>query len=216
MEHESFEDAEVARLMNENFVCVKVDREERPDLDHVYMSVTQALTGRGGWPMTVLLTADAKPFWAGTYLPKSGRFGQMGMIEFVPQIADAWKTRRDEILSSANGIVDAVAARSKSQPGAWKGDQVLLLAAEQLQQRYDSRYGGFGQRPKFPVPHQLVFLATRYTRTGDPKLIEMVEHTLEAMRLGGVWDHVGFGFHRYSTTSVGSCRTSRRCSTTRP
>ncbi|MEX1025206.1 MAG: thioredoxin domain-containing protein [Planctomycetota bacterium] len=199
MEHESFEDAEVARLMNENFVCVKVDREERPDLDHVYMSVTQALTGRGGWPMTVLLTPDAKPFWAGTYLPKESRFQQVGMLEFLPAVRESWKTRRDEILSSSESIVRAITQRSGSQPGAWKGAQALALAAEQLEGRYDPRHGGFGQRPKFPVPHQLLFLLTRYTRSGDAKLLEVVEHTLQSMRLGGIWDHVGFGFHRYST-----------------
>lgn len=199
MEHESFEDAEVARLMNENFVCIKVDREERPDLDHVYMTVTQALTQRGGWPMTVLMTADAKPFWAGTYIPKETRFGRVGMLEFVPQVGTDWKTNRKKILEAADRIVSYVSEQNSTSPGAWRGPEVLELAEDHLAQRYDAKLGGFGQKPKFPVPHQLLFLLTRHTRTGEPRPLNMATHTLDSMRLGGIWDHVGLGFHRYST-----------------
>lgn len=199
MEHESFEDEAVAKLMNEHFICVKVDREERPDLDHVYMTVTQGLTERGGWPMSVLMTAEAKPFWADTYLPKESRFGRIGMLDFVPQMGENWKNNRKAILDRATQITDWVSERASTSPGAWRGPEVLRTAEDHLAQRYDKKHGGFGQTPKFPVPHQLLFLLTRHTRTGDDAPLDMALHTLDQMRLGGMWDHVGYGFHRYST-----------------
>jgi hypothetical protein len=202
MERESFEDAEVAALLNEHFVCVKVDREERPDLDQVYMSVTQALTGSGGWPMTVVLTPDKKPFFAGTYFPKRGRLGRGGMVELVPALSRAWKQNREQVLESAEQITAAL-ARSSAGAGAGELDSAVLERAErELASRFDPGYGGFGEAPKFPTPHNLCFLLRRWRRSGDAGVLLIVETTLRAMRTGGIWDHVGFGFHRYSTDRI--------------
>ncbi len=199
MERESFEDAEVAALLNEHFVCVKVDREERPDVDGVYMSVTQALTGRGGWPMTVLMTADARPFFAGTYIPKTGRDGRGGLMEFLPHVAKAWKESRDGIQADAARIVEHLARTSAGAPGPELDVKTLARAFEQLSARFDAARGGFLPPPKFPRPHDLRFLLRYARRTGDEAALAMVETTLRALRRGGIFDHVGFGFHRYST-----------------
>ena len=199
MEHESFEDPEVARLMNAAFVCVKVDREERPDVDHVYMTVTQALTGSGGWPMTVLLTAEREPFFAATYLPKESRGGRTGMLDFVPSVQRAWRDDRERLLHSARELTRELAALTSSAPGALPGEALLARAEAQLAEAFDAAHGGFGTGMKFPVPHNLRFLLRRYARHGDERTLEMVERTLEAWRTGGVYDHVGFGIHRYST-----------------
>jgi hypothetical protein len=198
MEHESFEDEEAAALLNEHFVCVKVDREERPDLDAVYMQVTQAMTGSGGWPMTVLLTPDKRPFFAGTYFPKRGRFGRKGLMELVPEIGRAWRERRDDVLRSADEITRLMREHG-AEERAELGPELLARGRDQLAGRYDPALGGFGEAPKFPVPHQLLFLLQHHQRTGDPLSLRMVEHTLEAMRTGGIYDQIGFGFHRYST-----------------
>jgi len=199
MEHESFEDEEVAALMNEAFVCIKVDREERPDLDQVYMQVTQAMTGRGGWPMTVVMTPRKKPFFAATYIPKSARGGREGMLTLVPELARLWRERRDEIEEQAEEVVDWL-QRSQRTRGAVELDAgVLDEAFEALARRFDEEQGGFGTQPKFPMPHHLRFLLRHARRTGDERALEMVRTTLNAMRSGGIWDHVGFGFHRYST-----------------
>ena len=202
MERESFEDEEVAALMNESFVCVKVDREERPDLDHVYMTVTQAMTGSGGWPMTVVLTPEARPFFAGTYFPKESRYGRRGMLDLIPLIADVWKEKRREVLRDAERITQMLVSASSGAPGDVPGERVLALAQEQLASRFDPAWGGFGNAPKFPTPHNLTFLLRRSLRTGDARPRDMVTTTLERMRAGGIWDHVGFGFHRYSTDRV--------------
>lgn len=199
MEHESFEDAEVAALMNAAFVCVKVDREERPDVDHVYMTVTQALTGSGGWPMTVLLTAERQPFYAATYLPKSSRGQRMGMLEFVPAVERAWRDDRERLLASAKALTDELATLTAGAPGAMLGEEALARAEAQLASSFDAEHGGFGTQMKFPVPHNLRFLLRRHARTGSENSLAMVERTLRAWRLGGVYDHVGFGIHRYST-----------------
>jgi len=198
MEHESFEDAEVAALMNAHFVCVKVDREERPDIDAVYMAVTQAMTGSGGWPMTVFLTPEKKPFFAATYIPKSARFGRKGMLQLVPEIGALWKSRRADIEKSA-GEITRIVGESGQETALELDRKVLERGREQLAQRYDAEHGGFGTAPKFPVPHQLLFLLQQHQRTGDALALAMVEKTLAEMRAGGVYDHVGFGFHRYST-----------------
>jgi uncharacterized protein YyaL (SSP411 family) len=199
MEHESFEDEQVAKLMNDHFVCIKVDREERPDLDHVYMTVTQQLTGSGGWPMTVVMTPDAKPFFAGTYFPKEDRGGRRGMLSLVPGIYDVWMAKRDEVLKSADEITAHVARLTGSTPGDAPGVELLDSGVAMLSRRFDANEGGFGTAPKFPVPHNLVFLLQQHLRTGAPQLLAMVERTLVKMRNGGMFDHVGFGFHRYST-----------------
>ena len=200
MEHESFEDETVAERMNDTFVSIKVDREERPDIDSLYMRVCQMMTRRGGWPLNVVLTPDKKPFYATTYLPKEGRMGRMGLLDLIDRVEELWTEQRDEVLDEANGVTDALKqiARQASD-SAPIGSEVLDAAYEQLADRYDPAHGGFGDAPKFPSPHTLLFLLRHAHRTGLEKPREMVAHTLQAMRLGGLFDHVGFGFHRYST-----------------
>ncbi len=199
MEHESFEDAEVAKLMNETFVCIKVDREERPDIDHIYMSVCQTMTGSGGWPLTIVMTPEQRPFFAGTYFPRTSRFGRVGMMELIPRIQELWETKHDEIIESADRVAQSLLQSARPSPGAALTEDVLKIAQAQLAQRFDEIYGGFSNAPKFPTPHNLNFLLRRYRRTGDPQVLQMVEHTLQMMRRGGIYDHIGFGFHRYST-----------------
>jgi len=199
MAHESFEHAEVATLMNEAFVSIKVDREERPDIDSLYMSACQAMIGGGGWPLSIIMTPDKKPFFAATYIPREGRFGLVGMMELIPHIRELWSTRRGEALRLSDGVVTALQQASQEAPGEGLDESTLELAYEQLGRRFDGRHGGFGTAPKFPVPHNLLFLL-RYCRRSDNKAaLDMAEKTLQAMRCGGVYDHVGFGFHRYST-----------------
>jgi uncharacterized protein YyaL (SSP411 family) len=207
MEKESFEDPEVARLMNESFVCIKVDREERPDIDNTYMTVCQIMSGSGGWPMTIIMTPDKKPFFATTYIPKETRFGRIGMKELVPGIKALWEGRRDALLTSAEQIAGALDRIWSESPGSLGslagelGEGQLRMAYEQLSRSFDAQNGGFGTAPKFPTPHNLMFLLRYWRRFGDEQAIAMVEKTLEAMRLGGIYDHVGFGSHRYSTDS---------------
>ena len=203
MEHESFEDEEVAKLMNDAFVSIKVDREERPDIDNIYMTVCQMLSKGGcGWPLNIILTPDKKPFYAATYIPKEPRFGRAGMLDFVPRVKEVWKTGRDKVLDSANQITSALQQASNVSNGS-KGEELgqstLKVAYSQLSQSFDTVHGGFGRAPKFPTPHNLLFLLRYWKRSEDNKALEMVEKTLDAMRRGGVYDHIGFGFHRYST-----------------
>ena len=199
MEHESFSDPEVAELLNRSFISIKVDREERPDIDQVYMTVVQAMTGSGGWPMTILMTPDKEPFYAGTYFPKDARWGRPGLMQLLPQIADVWQNNRPKVLTSADEIVRYVKRLNKSQPGTGFDRQILDQAYQALAESYDPEYGGFGKSPKFPSPHQLNFLLRRYHHTQNKQALAMVEKTLIQMRLGGIYDQVGFGFHRYST-----------------
>jgi len=199
MEHESFEDEEVAKLMNETFVSIKVDREERPDIDGIYMTVCQMLTGSGGWPLTIVMTPDKKPFFAGTYFPKGNRFGRSGMMDIIPKLSDVWKTKRDEVLKSAEEISAAVSRSSENSAGTGLNEEVLNKAYKDFEKRFDPEYGGFGGAPKFPTPHNLLFLLRYWKRTGEKKSLEMVKKTLIEMRKGGIYDQVGFGFHRYST-----------------
>jgi uncharacterized protein YyaL (SSP411 family) len=199
MEHESFEDEDVAKLMNEHFVCVKVDREERPDIDQVYMTVTQLMTGSGGWPMTVVMTPDKEPFFAGTYFPKNTRGRHPGMVDLVPGLAKSYKANPDKVAMTVKEIKRVLGEMTAAPPGEGLGEKHLLLAYEQLAGRFDPVNGGFGRAPKFPVPHNLRFLLGYGKRSGEKQATAMAEHTLRAMRKGGVYDHVGFGFHRYST-----------------
>lgn len=199
MEHESFEDPEVAALMNENFICIKVDREERPDIDSLYMTVTQAMTGSGGWPMTVVMTPDKKPFFAGTYFPKSSRSGRPGMMELIPQLSTIWKGKKDEVLSYANNLTAELQQISTNPPGQPLTAQVIDQAYSELSGAFDAERGGFRGQRKFPLPHNLLFLLRYWHRTGEDRALEIVEKTLKAMRMGGIWDHIGFGTHRYST-----------------
>jgi uncharacterized protein YyaL (SSP411 family) len=199
MEHESFEDAEVAALLNDVFVCIKVDREERPDIDAVYMSVCHLMTGSGGWPLTIIMTHERKPFFAATYLPKESRFGRIGLTELAVQVREVWKGRRAEVDNSTAQITGALLQMVPAEPGEDLGREVLDAAFRELDRRFDDRFGGFGSGMKFPTPHNLFFLLRYWHRTGEDRALEMVEKTLRAMRRGGIYDHVGFGFHRYST-----------------
>lgn len=199
MEKESFEDQEAAGHINDTFIPVKVDREERPDVDAVYMAVCQMLTRRGGWPLTILMTPDKKPFFAGTYIPKGGRFGQGGLIDLCLQVKHLWNQDREKILESAASIFGHLDGAFSFTAAEEIGEPVLRQAYDMIRADYDPRSGGFDPAPKFPTPHRLSFLLRHYHRTGDENALNMVRHTLEAMRRGGIWDHVGFGFHRYST-----------------
>jgi len=199
MEEESFEDTAVANLMNDAFVCIKVDREERPDIDNIYMTVCQLLTGGGGWPLTIIMTPDKKPFFAGTYFPKESRFGRQGLMELIPQLKDAWKNQRDKILKSAGEVTQLLESYTGDAAGTELDESTLNLTYNQLLERYDKQFGGFGTAPKFPTPHHLLYLLRYWKRTGNEKALEMVENTLRSMRRGGIYDQVGFGFHRYST-----------------
>ena len=199
MEHESFADEEVAALLNTYFVAVKVDREERPDIDQVYMAVTQTMTGRGGWPNNVFLTPDKKPFFAGTYFPKQTRWGLPGLMELLPKIAEIWQNDRENVQKSAERITALLASRGDPDPGDALDQRILDKARNQLAEIYDPQYGGFGQAPKFPTPHIFAFLLRRYHHNQDAQALAMVEKTLTRMRFGGIHDHIGFGFHRYST-----------------
>jgi uncharacterized protein YyaL (SSP411 family) len=172
MEHESFEDRQVAGLMNDAFVCIKVDREERPDIDQVYMTVCQMMTGSGGWPLTIIMTPDKVPFFAATYIPKENRFGRVGMLELVPRIKEIWQTRRGEALKTAGSVSSALKDLSAGAAGEELGADLLGRAAEQLIARYDSDHGGFGRAPKFPTPHNLTLLLRQWRRTGDRKLTD--------------------------------------------
>lgn len=205
MEHESFEDEEVAAELNKNYICVKVDREERPDIDEVYMTVTQAMTGRGGWPMTVIMTPDKKPFFAGTYLPKNDRTGQMGLMRLLSVIATDWVDKKSEIVETAENVASQLQEMVVPPPvadDATVAPEVLSEFATGLMSTYDATNAGFGNAPKFPVPPNLLALLRYHQRTGDADALRMVEETLQAMRLGGVYDQVGHGIHRYSTDKI--------------
>ncbi|MDD1749565.1 MAG: thioredoxin domain-containing protein [Methanothrix sp.] len=203
MAHESFEDPDVARLLNQDFICIKVDREERPDIDQLYMTVAQAMTDRGGWPLTIIMTPEKKPFFAATYIPKTGRFGQAGMMEIIPRIRELWDKNRDELLGSADKISSYLKQAQNqlpAQPASENLDASFLARGyAALNSIYDFQNGGFGTAPKFPAPHNLLFLLRHWHRTGDKHALQMVEAALQAMRMGGIYDHVGYGFHRYST-----------------
>ena len=201
MAHESFEDAEVAAALNRDFVCIKVDREERPDVDAVYMAVCQALTGAGGWPLTVLLTPEKKPFWAGTYLPKTARYGAMGLLELLDAVARQWAQNREKLFAAGEEIT-AYLRQPREHPsrsGAEPSKELLRRAADAFRQSYDARFGGFGAAPKFPAAHNLLFLLRYAALERDDSAQKMVEHTLAQMFRGGLFDHVGGGFSRYST-----------------
>ena len=200
MERESFEDETVARLLNDTFVSIKVDREERPDIDSLYMDVCQMMRGRGGWPLTVLLTPDRKPFFAATYLPKEGRFQQMGMVDLVPKIKRLWANDREKLLQDAEEVTNLLRRSEDEEASTESPDGTTLSAAyDQLSRQFDQTHGGFGGAPKFPSPHTVLFLLRHWHRTGEEHALEMATTTLDQMRLGGIFDQVGGGFHRYST-----------------
>ncbi|MEL6820120.1 MAG: thioredoxin domain-containing protein, partial [Calditrichota bacterium] len=199
MEHESFEDPSVADLLNDAFVNIKVDREERPDVDDIYMTVCQMLTGQGGWPLTIIMTPQKKPFFAATYIPKEDRFGRWGLKTMIPRVKEYWKSERAKADDSANEIAIALQRTQREAAEAELAEGLPETALEQFSARYDALYGGFSDKPKFPTPHNLMFLLRSHAANPKSNALEMVTNTLTMMRRGGMYDHVGFGFHRYST-----------------
>jgi len=198
MERESFEDEEVAKLLNRDFVAIKVDREERPDIDHIYMEVCQGLTGSGGWPLTIIMTPEKKPFFAATYIPKNPGHGMKGLMQLLPQIARLWREERQSVLESSDKISQWL-NREDSGSGGDLEPGVLDEAFAYFQKAFDRHYGGFGSQPKFPTPHNLYFLLRYYLYSKKSEALEMAEKTLAGIYRGGIYDHIGFGFARYST-----------------
>jgi uncharacterized protein len=200
MEHESFEDPVIGQLLNDHFISIKVDREERPDLDQIYMTAVQLLTQHGGWPMSVFLTPDLKPFYGGTYFPPDNRYGRPSFTQVLHAIIDAWKNRRPAVGETANQLTENIQRVMEVEPHAGDLDEHLLKgAATQLRRRFDARHGGFGDAPKFPHPMDLRLLLRVWKRFGDDDALQMVTKTLDGMAMGGMYDHLGGGFHRYST-----------------
>ncbi|MBR1457503.1 MAG: thioredoxin domain-containing protein, partial [Oscillospiraceae bacterium] len=198
MAEESFRDAKVAQILNRHFVSVKVDREERPDVDAVYMDVCTALNGSGGWPLTVILTPEQQPFFAGTYLPRESRGQYMGLIPLLTAVAVKWETDRETLLKAGAEITAHVRAEAPAGQGE-PNEKMLQKAVMQLIGSYDKEYGGFGTAPKFPAAHNLLFLLRYAALAGDRQVRALVEHTLQQMYRGGIFDHIGGGFARYST-----------------
>ncbi|WMT51972.1 MAG: thioredoxin domain-containing protein [Ferroplasma sp.] len=201
MEQESFMDKSVAEKMNDTFVCIKVDREERPDIDNLYMTFSQVMTGTGGWPLNLVLTPDRKPVFAFTYIPKISRNNMIGMMDLCDNISYLWKNKRDELVKNGDEAISRLKNIENSNSGTQKIDYSKYIdsAYESLKRNYDREYGGFGSAPKFPSFQHLIFLMNYHKKTGDGTAMEMVETTLKNMYLGGMYDHIGGGFHRYST-----------------
>ncbi len=204
MEHESFENKDIAAKMNEYFVSIKVDREERPDIDNIYMTAVQTMTGSGGWPLTVLLTPDKKPFFGGTYFSPVAKWGQPGLMDIMESVHAAWEKDPQQFLESSQSLTNALKERTQQNvkregENVLLGEDVLTKSYFQYQDSYDSTFGGFGHSPKFPTSHNLSFLLRYWKRTGSSEALDMVEHTLKKMAEGGMYDHLGGGFHRYST-----------------
>ncbi len=201
MERESFSDPKMAEALNRDFVSIKVDREERPDIDHIYMTFVQATTGSGGWPMSVFLTPELKPFFGGTYFPPDDRYGRPGFHTVLARIAESWKNERQKVNESANQVTAYLEKAIKAEAGdkGHVGEAALDRTYQQVSAGYDPHYGGFGAAPKFPRPVVFSFLLRYYARTGKKDALEMTLHTLRAMARGGIHDHLGGGFHRYST-----------------
>ncbi len=201
MAHESFEDEEVAEILNQNYISIKVDREERPDIDSVYMSVCQALTGSGGWPLTIIMTPEQKPFFAATYLPKVPRWGSAGLMDVLDSIRKLWTNEKDRFLEAGEEITRFLNGKgqSQSESGVEPAEDLLMTAINSLKRSFDKRWGGFGRAPKFPMPHNLIFLLRQYYFNKDETILKMAEKTLKQMYRGGIYDHIGGGFSRYST-----------------
>lgn len=200
MARESFDDPEVARLLNESFVPIKVDKEERPDIDHVYMDVCMAMTGSGGWPLTVFLAPDQKPFFAGTYFPKRRRYGMPGLMDLLSSVRSQWNHNRPELLQHVESLMQVLSAETAPAEVVMDTPQTLIdTAIETLTASFDKEFGGFGPAPKFPMPHILLFLMEASRQTRDEGCLQMTESTLLHMRKGGIFDQIGFGFSRYST-----------------
>ncbi|HSK72345.1 MAG TPA: thioredoxin domain-containing protein, partial [Pyrinomonadaceae bacterium] len=203
MEHESFEDEETARIMNENFVNIKVDMEERPDVDQIYMNFVQLTTGHGGWPLNVFLTPEKVPFFGGTYFPPDRRYNMPSFQQILTSVAEAWRERREELLHSANDVLGEMRRIGLAEfaPAGISLEQ-LDTAIQSFVRSFDEKNGGFGGAPKFPAPMSLEFLLRYYKRTGNEKALEMVVLTCAKMAHGGIYDQLGGGFHRYSVDAV--------------
>jgi uncharacterized protein YyaL (SSP411 family) len=199
MAHESFEDPRIAQLLNETFVCIKVDREERPDIDHMYMTVCQLMTGTGGWPLTLVLTPDRVPFFAATYIPKHSRYNRKGMVDLIPQIDRAWREKQDTITQTTNQIRIALDYMSRQATGNTLTEEHIHELYTTLCDQFDRSYGGFSNAPKFPSCHTCMFLLRYWYTYGDPFALSMVEQTLGHITRGGIHDHIEGGFHRYAT-----------------
>ncbi len=199
MERESFEDEEVANILNENFISIKVDREERPDIDSIYMTFCQSITGEGGWPLTILMTPDKKPFYAGTYFPKRAKYGRAGLIDVLEEIKEKWSSKREGFEIYSDEITKALKNSMAIEAKEDLEEDVLENAFHLFKDNYDPLYGGFGRAPKFPTPHNLYFLFRYYKSTQNEEALHMALKTLDAMYQGGIFDHIGFGFSRYAT-----------------
>jgi uncharacterized protein YyaL (SSP411 family) len=199
MEAESFENSEVAEVINRHFVAIKVDREERPDIDERYMSVAQMMTGSGGWPLNIVMTPDKRPFFAATYLPVEPRMGMPGIIQLLEKLAEIWRMERGKVEASCAAVMAELQRVAHPDSGATAGVEIFRKALEQLADMYDPEWGGFGRAPKFPVPQNLIFLLRLWKRTGLPDLLARTEKTLRMIRRGGIYDQLGFGIHRYAT-----------------
>ena len=207
MAHESFEDEEVAEVLNRDYISIKVDKEERPDIDSVYMSVCQGLTGSGGWPLTIIMTPEQKPFFAGTYFPKTKRYNVPGVLDILDAITKEWNENKASVLETGEKIVIALnegdqkknSSSQNTDSNSSLSKEILFSAKNILYQSFDSQFGGFGKSPKFPSPHNLMFLLRYYKFEKDQDALEIVEKTLQQMYRGGIFDHVGYGFSRYST-----------------
>ncbi len=198
MAHESFEDEKTAEILNKHYISIKVDREERPDIDSVYMAVCQAFTGSGGWPTSIFMTWDKKPFFAGTYFPVQSRYGMPGFSDLLRTIADLWNTKKAELLESAEEIISHLKKSASSSSNTGSGN-LMEDAVQHFQRSFDRIHGGFGRAPKFPTPHNLLFLMLYAKNNPNSDVMKMVEKTLIQMRKGGIFDHIGGGFSRYST-----------------
>jgi uncharacterized protein YyaL (SSP411 family) len=199
MAHESFEDPEVAEKMNETFVSIKVDREERPDIDHLYMQVCQMMSDSGGWPLTIIMTPEKRPFFAGTYFPKHSHPQRVGLMDIMANVKEVWADDRDQVVSSANQVLVNLVNSNLMPFGDVLKESTLLHAYNVLEAEYDAEHGGFGKAPKFPTPHHFLFLLAFAKRNNQDHAITMVSETLKKMRLSGTYDHVGYGYHRYAT-----------------
>ena len=199
MEKESFEDEEVGEKLKEGFISIKVDREERPDVDSIYMTFCQATTGSGGWPLTIIMTPDKKPFFAGTYFPKKSHFGRPGLLNILDAVQKEWRDNREKLINSSERLMKDINSYIVVDKSEELKEDVIKRAYENLKEVYDPVYGGFYTQPKFPTPHKLMFLLRFYEVYKNKKALEIVENTLKQMYKGGIFDHIGFGFSRYST-----------------
>lgn len=201
MERESFEDEEVAEVLNNNFVSIKVDREERADIDSIYMTFCQAYTGSGGWPLTIIMTPDKKPFFAGTYFPKESKYGREGIIDLLNSISDMWVKDKERLIGFSNEMIEEIKKHiiDANNTKEMIKKEIIEETVRDLKEYFDENYGGFSKRPKFPTPHNILFLLRYYSKTKDQETLNMIEKTLQCMYKGGIFDHLGFGFARYST-----------------